>query len=131
MKALIQLAVIAALIATLGSCADDKTCNLVGLQVMPTSATASHLAQTPNNQVRFAANGDYEGKCVLLACVDCEPGVTWSVSDPANVSLGPSQSGISAVTATCIGATNGAVTVTATKTASGRTLTGTATLACQ
>ncbi len=119
-------------IVVLTSCGGN-TCELVALRVTPTTATANHLAVPPNNQVRFAANGDYRGSCVLPTCVDCLPGVTWSVSDPANVSLAPSQSGISAIVATCVGQTNGTVTLTATATGttSQKAVTGTATLTCQ
>lgn len=131
MKVLMRASLSVAIIFVLTSCGDQK-CELIGVKVAPASATASHLSAAPANGVRFAANGDYQGKCVLPACVDCLPGVTWSVSDTANISLVPDSSGTSAIRATCNGATNGPVTITAkTTNTAGTTVSGTATLTCQ
>ena len=131
-----QIALFGVSVLALSSCGNDG-CKLQGLNVTPTSATASRLAATPGNQVGFGANGNYRGSCPAVAnvaqCVDCLPGVTWSVSDPTNVSLAPAPSGISTIIATCVGQTNGAVTLTATAPGqkSGSTVRGAATFTCQ
>src|SRR6266498_3475755 len=85
----------------------QHNCRLTALSVSPTSATLDHLAAAPGNQGQFFAAAVVSGSCAIPACVNCS-GQTWMVSDPINVSI--SNNG----TATCVGATSGAVTVTAT-----------------
>jgi hypothetical protein len=113
-----------------GSGCSQQTCRLTGLSVTPTSATADHLAATPGNQVQFFANAVVPKGCATTACVNCS-GQTWTVSDTVNVSISnnPGTNGI----ATCLGTTNGAVTVTATAPVgtSSKTVAATATLTCK
>jgi len=108
----------------------QQTCRLTGLSVTPPTATADHLAAAPGNQVQFFANAVLPKGCATAACVNCS-GQTWTVSDTVNVSISnnPGNNG----TATCLGATNGAVTVTATAPVGTTTQTviGTATLICK
>ncbi len=109
---------------------------MVGLNVSPATATLDHLGEQTtglSNHTQFAANAVYSGRCMTLACVNCTSGVTWSVSDPVNVTLTPVQ-GQSVVTATCIGATVGPATITASVPASSggsKIVTGTASLICK
>ncbi len=121
------------LIATASAVAcGNSDCHLTAINVSPSSATADHSAAAPGNQAQFAANGEFSANCVQLACVNCLQGVTWSVSDPANVSLTP-VTGQSVVVATCIANTSGSVTVTATApvaAGSNDTVVGTASLTC-
>jgi hypothetical protein len=107
----------------------DKTCQLVGLTVSPATATADHAAVPPANQVQFFAAAKVPKGCSIIQCVNCFR-QTWSVSDPVKVSISNNASDNG--TATCLGATNGAVTVSATApVGSNQTVTGTASLTCR
>ncbi|MGZ4900906.1 MAG: hypothetical protein ACXV8X_14710 [Candidatus Angelobacter sp.] len=106
-------------------------CSLaVALAVAPPTATADHLAAAPGNKISFVASDVSPAGCIPT------PGplrldLKWSVSDPANVSIGNTQN-VDYGVATCINATPAPVTVTATGTnKNGATITGTATLACK
>ncbi len=133
MRIALKLGLLLAAIALATACGDENQgCHWIALTVTPPSATADHTATAPGNQAQFAANGVISSGCVVPACVNCTQGVTWSVSDPMNVSLSPVD-GQSVVNATCMGATNGAVTVTATvpiTSGSSQTVSGTASLTC-
>lgn len=124
-------AVVAAVLIS-ASCGDiNGSCVLTGLSIGPPNATADHVLAAPGNQVRFLAGPVTKGQCAIAACINCW-GQTWTVSDAVNVSISNDASDNG--TATCLGATNGAVTVTATAPASNkstRTVTGTATLTCK
>lgn len=113
-------------------CGDiNRTCALTGLTVNPSSATADHALAAPGNQVQFFAGPVVKGQCAIAACINCS-GQAWTVSDPVNVSI--SNNATDNGTATCLGATNGAVTVTATAPVSKnstQTVTGTAALTCK
>ncbi len=119
----------------LAACGDgNKSCQWIALNVSPATATANHSAAAPGNQAQFAANGVVSSGCATAQCINCTPGVTWSVSDAVNVSLTPGPMGQSVVIATCLGATSGAATLTATvpvTSGSAQTVSGTATLTCQ
>jgi hypothetical protein len=109
----------------------QRNCRLTALSVGPSSATADHLAAAPGNQVQFFATAIVPNGCASAACVNCS-GQTWTVSDPDNVSISNNINNNG--TATCVGATNGAATVTATapvRTATTQTVTGNATLTCK
>lgn len=101
----------------------------VGLAVAPLTATADHVAAAPGNKISFVA-GD-------LPPAGCPPtpgplrlDLKWSVSDPANVTIGNTPN-VDYGVATCVNATQ-PVTVTATGTnKNGATIIGTATLACK
>ena len=88
-----------------------QDCRLIGLSVSPPGATADHTAAAPGNQAQFFASAVVPDGCATTACVNCS-GQTWTVSDPLNVSI--SNNANDNGTATCLGTTNGAVTVTAT-----------------
>ncbi len=99
------------------SCGNDPpSCNPVALAISPATTSVSHTP--PGNQVQFTATEQTPPGCrgVPLPVI----GATWSVSDPVNVTI--TNSGL----ATCVAATNGEVTVTATS----GSLTGTARLTC-
>jgi len=97
-----------------------------------TSSTADHSAIAPGNQVHFNAFGSG----LTAGCVASQSNltnVTWSVSDPADVSI--SNAGDPTYgTATCLHATPGAVTVTATLPSdlnSGKVATGISSMTCK
>lgn len=102
----------------------------VGLAVAPPTATADHLAAAPGNKITFVGADAPPDGCPLT------PGplrldLKWSVSDPANVSIGNTQN-VDYGTATCVNATPAPATVTATGTNGlGATITGTGTLTCK
>jgi hypothetical protein len=97
------------------ACGDVKqNCQITGLTVTPATATADHNALAPGNRVQFFAAAQVPKGCVSPACVNCVPGLVWSVSDPVNVSIANNANDGTNGTATCLGATNGAVTITAT-----------------
>lgn len=122
--------VITAFLISVG-CGGQQNCELTALSVSPSSATADHSVSSPGNQVQFFAGPVMKGQCAVPACVNCL-GQTWTVSDTVNVSI--SNNANDNGTATCLGATNGAVTITATAPASNKstkTVSGTATLTCK
>jgi hypothetical protein len=115
----------------LAGCGNHQDCALTALTVAPPSASADHIAAAPGNQIQFFAGASSSKGCALAACMNCW-GQTWSVSDPVNVSIsnGVNDNG----TATCLGTTNGPVTITATTQVAGKsahTLTATSTLTCR
>jgi hypothetical protein len=120
--------VLAVLIAT--GCG-HQDCRSIALSVSPQGATADHTAAAPGNKVQFFASAVVPNGCATAACVNCS-NQTWTISDPVNVSI--SNNANDNGTATCLGTTSGAVTVTATvsETAgSKQTLTKTALLTCR
>lgn len=102
----------------------------VALGVLPSPTSADHLAASPGNKVSFV------GFDVSPAGCPPTPGpirndLKWSVSDPANVTIGNTPN-VDYGVATCVNATPAPVTVTATGTNSrGATLTGTSVLTCK
>jgi len=114
------------------SCGSNQpNCDLTALSVTPSSTTADHAVSAPGNQVQFVASPVTKGQCAAGACVNCW-GQTWTVSDPVSVSI--SNESLDNGAATCLGKTNGAVTVTATAPKASRstqTVSGTAKLTCQ
>jgi hypothetical protein len=100
------------------------------LGVIPNTATADHLAATPGNKISFFGSDILPNGCIP------QPGpfrtdLKWSVSDPANVSIGNTPN-VDYGVATCINATPSPATVTATGTNRlGDTISGTATLTCK
>lgn len=109
----------------------QQNCDLTALSILPASATADHAISSPGNQVQFSAGPVTKGVCVAGACVNCW-GQTWTTSDSVNVSISNDASDNG--TATCLGSTNGAVTITAKAPVVGKssqTVTGTATLTCR
>lgn len=108
------LAAAVALCFALAGCGGNNAgrCNIQSINVTPGTATVDHTAAPPGNTMQFAAFA----ASVPSGCAVAQSNlttVTWSVSDPANVSIGAT-SGPSFGAATCKAATTGAVTVTAT-----------------
>jgi len=106
-------------IALVAAGCGNQNCQMTGLSVIPTSASADHPLATPNNQIQFSATSVVPKGCSSVACVNCS-GQTWTVSDPVNISIsnGPGNNGM----ATCVGPTNAPVTVTAMAHASKRSV---------
>ncbi len=87
-------------------------CKTLSINLFPKTATVDHAAAPPGNTQRFVAFA----ASVPQGCVVAQGNLTnviWSVSDPANVSIGATR-GPSFGAATCKAATAGAVTVTGT-----------------
>ena len=84
----------------------------VALFVAPASGTADHLAASPGNKVQFVGGNQPPAGCPPPP-VAIRTDLKWTVSDPANVTIGNTQ-GVDYGVATCNSATAGAVTVTAT-----------------
>ena len=123
--------VVTALLISIGCGGGTQNCVMTALSVSPSSANADHAMAAPGNQVQFFAGPVTKGQCVAGGCVNCW-GQTWTVSDPVNVSI--SNNATDNGTATCLGSTNGAATITATVPAAGKssqTVTGTAMLTCK
>ena len=122
---------VGACLISLGCGDTTRNCALTGLTVGPSNTTADHAVSAPGNQVQFFAGPVTRGQCAVAACVNCW-GQTWTVSDPVNVSI--SNNAGDNGTATCLGATNGSVTVTATAPVSKNStqiVTASATLTCK
>ncbi|HEY6968831.1 MAG TPA: hypothetical protein VJA94_06495 [Candidatus Angelobacter sp.] len=102
----------------------------VGLKVAPQTATADHSAAPPGNQISFVALDMPPASCPPT------PGaprldLTWSVSDPGNVTIGNTQ-GVDYGVATCKNASANPATVTAAGTNKLKMpINGTASLTCK
>lgn len=91
------------------SCGDKKNCSL-RITVDPASTTVDHTAAPPGNSAQFTALGSFPSGCPLPPIPALK--ITWSVSDPADVTLTTNTPGGSQVTATCVNASGSSVTVT-------------------
>ncbi len=103
-------------------------CAMTAFNVSPNTATISHAAVPPGNTQHFAAfeTAATTGCAFPLSNLTT---VTWTVSDPVNVSISNATADNGA--ATCHAATAGAVTVTGTAPAgNGANITNTASLTC-
>jgi len=123
--------VVTAVLVSAGCGSSQHNCDLTAFSVSPASTTADHAVSAPGNQVQFIAGPVTKGQCAAGGCINCW-GQTWTVSDPVNVSISNNDSDNG--TATCLAATNGAVTITATAPVPGKstqTIIGTATLTCK
>lgn len=116
---------------TAGTPSGTLDCTVRALSVIPQNAAANHIASAPGNQQQFSA-----GPNMPMGCIPPPlpfDFATWSVSDPVNVSISNAVDSTRG-TATCLGATAGAVKVTASandsRLAGGATVTGTASLTC-
>jgi hypothetical protein len=102
----------------------------LALAVAPPTATSDHLAAAPGNKISFVASDQPPAGCPPT------PGplrldLKWSVSDPANVTIGNTQN-VDYGVATCINAAPTPVTVTASgPNKLGATIMGTSTLTCK
>jgi hypothetical protein len=101
----------------------------VALFVAPTAATADHLAAAPGNKISFVGGNVLPDGCPPQPA-PLRTDLKWSVSDPANVSIGNTPN-VDYGVVMCINATPSPATVTATGTNRlGATITGTSTLTC-
>jgi hypothetical protein len=117
----------------------SSDCGIVVVGISPSSATADHTTVAPGNQQQFVAFGQFPttNGCPTVTTATSLSTVTWTTSDQSNVSIGNAPGSTFGV-ATCINATAGPVTVTATQTGNtgvatraGKAVTGTATLTCR
>lgn len=118
---------IISLIMALAGCG---VCRTVSVNVSPQPAAADHNADPPGNSVAFVAFEGSSGGCANTA--SNSRNVVWSVSDTANVTISNTDDSSYGV-ATCVGATSGPVTVTATLPANknhGKTVSGSGQLTC-
>ena len=95
------------------------------------SYVADHRAAPPGNSVAFTAGeGPLSGPgCPTPALLKLVPAL-WAVADPINVSISSADDASNGV-ATCVGATDGPVKVSAKATQGAFTETATASLTCQ
>ncbi len=87
----------------------------VVITVNPTSATVSHSAAPPANQVQFIGEGSYAASgehCAVPALAWIAYG-TWSNPDPTDITISSANDNTNG-TAVCKAATNGAVPLTGT-----------------
>lgn len=104
----------------------STSCQTVGLNVTPQSATVDHTAAAPANGQVFSATPGFSAGCAGVATAALASS-NWAASDPTvklSSTLGPQ------VTATCTTVLPSPVTITATS-ATGQALTGQASLVCQ
>ena len=133
-KHLIVLSPLLSLATLLLSCGNGGVfCFFTSINVSATTtSTADHSAVAPGNQVHFAAFGSG----LTAGCVATQSSlmnVTWSASDSQNVTISNAKDATFG-TATCVHATNGPVTVTATLPSdlnNGTAASGTSTMTCQ
>ncbi len=115
------------------SCGSTVVCAFHSVNVSgSTSVAVDHSALPPGNQARFTAFGnDATAGCAFFQSNLMN--VTWTVSDTQNVSISNTKDATYGV-ATCINATTGPVTVTATLPSdlnNGTTATGTSNMTCK
>ena len=113
-------------------CGGAPDCGPVGVSVSPNTATADHTAAPPGNQQQFFAFNSFPIKqgCAAITAAILN-NVTWSTSDPGDVSISNTQGSTYGV-ATCINAGSSPVTITATQSRQGGSaFTGTASLTCK
>ena len=109
----------------------SSPCEVTALNISPSSATLNHAAAPPGNQMQFRAFANNGGCLGPGAGTQAAASATWSSSDPINVPITDLQPNNYAGLATCVNPVNGPVTLTATSTSSGKTLTGKTTVTCQ
>jgi len=100
-----------------GSTGTAKCTLTTVINVNPTSATVSHAATPPFNQVQFIAAGGYAApagseNCAIPAIAWIEYG-TWTNPDPNDIQISSASDSTNG-TAVCEAATKGAVTLTGT-----------------
>lgn len=110
-----------------------QSCYLTdNLSVSPSSATADHTLSSPGNQARFQAfiSPSAPPGCAVPAWI-AEATPTWTSSQPTAIQIDSSSNPSTNGTATCVTATDGSATLTATVSFNQQTLTQTATLTCK
>ena len=91
---------------------NTSSCKITAINVSPTTATVSHTAPSPGNTQHFAAFAASSTNGCAIQQSNLTS-VIWSVSDQVNVSISNTQDATFG-TATCNGATAGAISVKAT-----------------
>jgi hypothetical protein len=127
---IICLALLLALAST-GCGGTSMDCSVAqSLTVLPNPASADHAAASPGNKVPFSGFDAIAPGCPLTPG-PARTDLKWSVSDPTDVTIG-NTANVDYGVATCVNATPGTVTVTATgPNTAGHTISGTATLICK
>ena len=121
---------LAALLLTLAGCGGNHVCKISTINVSPNSATINHAAAPPGNTQQFDAFQTSAPSGCAFAQSNLTT-VTWTVSDPVNVSIGATSQDPNFGKATCKNATAGPVTVTGTVPAGdGTNVVNTASLTC-
>ena len=83
----------------------------------PATATADHNMASPGNQAKFLLSSQVSGTCPMVA--DFQG--SWSTSDPVDISLLTINAQFpNNITATCLGATSGAATISNSSTIRGK-----------
>lgn len=104
---LVPLAASVLLLAGATGCGDDCS-TIISLTISPQSVAIPHSAMPPGNTQQFSAFAGY--RCGMHTASSLGHGVIWETSDPVNTSI----TGDGTATLTCINATGGPVTITAT-----------------
>jgi hypothetical protein len=119
----------AALTVSCGGSAAPNCALATALNILPSVATGDHSAAPPANQTQFLGFDQLVPGCPPTPSFRTD--LKWTVSDPVNVTIGNTP-GPSYGVATCVNATAGPVTVTASgPNIQGATITGTAALTCK
>jgi len=127
-----RLFMLAGLFLALAGCGGktNTVCKITGMSVSPNTATINHAAVAPGNMQQFDAFQTAAPAGCAFALSNLTT-VTWTVSDPVNVSIGATSHDPNFGQATCKNATAGAVTVTGTAPAGdGTNISSTASLTC-
>jgi hypothetical protein len=108
----------------------SSRCKVTAISITPSTATIDHSSPAPGNQQAFNAFTNNNG-CAApgVFLVVRYTDAVWSSSDPTDAPIS-NMAGATYGVATCLNAINGPVTITATRTSSGQTLVGKATLMC-
>lgn len=116
----------ASLLATIGCGGQGSDCGVSGLNVLPSIATADHVAAPPGNGQTFSASFQFKNNAGCPAVTAALVNSNWTASDP---SVHLSSSPTTMVTATCTAAVATPVNITATP-ADGQMFTGRGSLTC-
>lgn len=122
--------------AALLGCGGTPACTPTGFifGVAPASSanlTPDHTQKAPGNQEQFqAAEGSETGPNCPVTALGRLVNAQWTVADPKNVSISSADDSTNGL-ATCLGTTNGAVTVTGSLTVAPFTETGTTAITCK
>jgi hypothetical protein len=104
-------------------------CKVTAISISPSTATIDHTSPAPGNQQAFSAFPNHNGCAALGVFLARYTDAVWSSSDPTDAPIS-NTAGSTYGVATCLNAVNAPVTITATRTSSGQTLLGKATLTC-
>jgi hypothetical protein len=129
-RTLLVLAGCSVFLAGCGAASPDCTLSYV-LEVSPATATANHSAAPPGNQQQFRAlSQPTAGPGCAIPAYGVEALPVWTNPDPLAISISSAQNQTNGL-ATCLTATDGAVTLTATVGTGQTAQTKTVSLTCQ